>query len=93
MFLFLQGYEVEYPLPDNQIAKLILCASCALAIRGRYKTKKITKNVDFTCAMGKGSLPNVLCKKSLNKKYGNTLQIMPDTVFTQCRSNSQSKNK
>ncbi|XP_064634273.1 doublecortin domain-containing protein 1-like isoform X2 [Lineus longissimus] len=46
------GYEVEYPLPNNQMTKLVVCASCARAMRGRFKTQKIIKNVDFACAMG-----------------------------------------
>jgi hypothetical protein len=53
--IYLQGYEVEYSMPNNQVTKLVVCASCARAMRGRFKTQKIIKNVDFACAMGNGN--------------------------------------
>jgi len=34
--------------------KVWTCASCARAIRGRCRTRKLETSVDFSCAMGKG---------------------------------------
>lgn len=34
--------------------KILTCSSCARAMRGRYKLKKLEESVDFACAMGSG---------------------------------------
>ncbi|XP_074660217.1 doublecortin domain-containing protein 1-like isoform X2 [Tubulanus polymorphus] len=48
------GYrvEVESPSNKNKSLRLLVCSSCARAMRGRYKAEKISRNVDFACAMG-----------------------------------------
>ena len=33
---------------------LLVCSSCARAMRGRYKLQKLKENTDFACAMGSG---------------------------------------
>ena len=34
--------------------KLLVCSSCARAMRGRYKLDKLRDSLDFACAMGTG---------------------------------------
>ena len=51
----LQGYEVEMAKAKGK--KLRVCPSCARAMRGRFKLKKIIGSIDFACDMGKGKFP------------------------------------
>lgn len=51
-----KGYVAELALPgkESKVMKLLVCSSCARAMRGRCKLEKIEQNVDFACAMGSG---------------------------------------
>ena len=33
---------------------LLVCSSCARAMRGRYKLERVKTTVDFACSMGSG---------------------------------------
>lgn len=46
------GYVVEMPEKGDGDRKILTCSSCARAMRGRYRLKKLNTNVDFACAMG-----------------------------------------
>ena len=35
-------------------SRLLVCSSCARAMRGKHKLEKVNDNVDFVCAMGSG---------------------------------------
>ena len=49
------------PSKGGKIGKLLICSSCARAMRGRCKLEKIEQNVDFACAMGSGKSKVTLC--------------------------------
>lgn len=51
-----QGYVVEMPEKGDGDRKILTCSSCARAMRGRYRLKKLNTNVDFACAMGCGNV-------------------------------------
>ena len=51
--------------PGGKARKLIVCSSCARAMRGRYRLERLTDSVDFACAMGTGE----------NNKIYSTLQL------------------
>jgi len=48
------GYVVALPSKQNskQMEEVVVCTSCARAMRGRYKLSKLPENFDFYCAMG-----------------------------------------
>ncbi len=53
----LQGYEVEMSTgKGGKPKKIIVCSSCARAMRGRYKLERIPGNIDFACSMGSGKI-------------------------------------
>ena len=50
-----QGYLVEMTAEKGaRPKKLLVCSSCARAMRGRYKLEKVHDSVDFACSMGNG---------------------------------------
>ena len=54
-----QGYMVEMPAEKGTSDKkrILVCTSCARAMRGRYKLKRVEEtSVDFYCAMGCGQI-------------------------------------
>lgn len=54
--LTFQGYVVDFPIPktDKKTKRLLVCASCARSMRGRFKLERVSDNIDFACAMGNG---------------------------------------
>ena len=50
-----QGYALDMPMGRGEKAKrIVVCCSCAHAMRGRFKLDRIMTQVDFACAMGRG---------------------------------------
>lgn len=49
---------MEMPEKGDDDRKILTCSSCARAMRGRYRLKKLNVNVDFACAMGCGKIPH-----------------------------------
>ena len=56
IFVSEQGYEVEIQSPKYGMTKQKVCASCARAMRGRYKVQRLPPHTAFHCAMGDGKL-------------------------------------
>jgi hypothetical protein len=57
----LQGYVVEMQIAgkteldgSKMTKKILVCSSCARAMRGRHKLERVKTSVDFACAMGIG---------------------------------------
>ena len=55
----------------TKASRLLVCSSCARAMRGKHKLEKVNDNVDFVCAMGSGealslsALPMIFRLRSL----------------------------
>ena len=42
------------------IREIMVCTSCARAMRGRYKLSRLPSNAEFSCAMGNGRFKIVI---------------------------------
>lgn len=56
--LMLQGYIVSVPTKNDRNNEVVVCTSCARAMRGRFKLTKLPESFDFSCAMGTSKYTN-----------------------------------